>query len=280
MMEILTDLAQALGYGLLALLLCLLARLLYNINPARGRLDWKLLEQRNPAAALDAGGYFLATILALGGPISWAADSPLEGGFRAAAFGLFSLLLLNASMWAAELTYLRPLNLGGRIRDGYAGAGLLRASHEAALGLVILGATWGEQAGGMVAGVFWLFGQLLLGAAFTGYLRLAKFDLAGELERGNDAAAYSASGVTLALGFMAWCSLSGPFLGWGRSLFETALYYAAGAAGVAGFRWAADLALLPGATFRGEVLKGNSAVGLLDAGLTAGVAVLLTWCLI
>lgn len=279
MMETLTDLAQALGYGLLALLLCLLARLLYNINPVRGRLDWKLLEQKNPAAALDAGGYFLATILALGGPISWAADSPLEGGFRAAAFGLFSLLLLNASMWAADLTYLKPLRLGDRIKDGYPGAGLLRAAHELALGLVILGATWGE-AGGMIAGVFWLFGQILVGAAFLGYLKLAKLDLAAELEGGNDAAAYSAAGVTLGLGFMAWCSLSGPFLGWGRSLFDSALYYAAGAAGIAGFRWAADLVLLPGATFRGEVLKRNAAVGLLDAGLTVGVSVLLTWCLI
>ena len=279
MMETAYDILKSLGYGLLALLLCWLARLLYTVNPARGRLDWKLLEARNPAAALDAGGYFLAVILSLGGTISWAVESPVEGAFQTVAFGLYALLLLNASMWAADWTYLKDLKLAQRIKDGSIGAGLLRAAHEAALGLVILGASWGE-ADGMTISVFWLLGQLLLAAAVKLWFKAAKVDLAAELEKRNEAAAVSAAGVALGLGFMAWCSLSGEFLGWGRSIFDAVLYFAAGTAGIAGFRWAADLALLPGATFRQEVLKGNSAVGLLDAALTVGVAVLLTWCLI
>lgn len=279
MMETITDIMKSLGYGLLALLLCWLARQIYGVNPARGRLDWKLLELRNPAAALDAAGYFLAVILTLGGTISWAVASPVEGAFQTVAFGLYALLLLNASMWAADLTYLKDLKLAQRIKDGSTGAGLLRAAHDAALGLTILGASWGE-ADGMTISVFWLLGQLLLAAAVKLWFKAAKLNLAAELEKRNEAAALSAAGVVLGLGFIAWSSLSGEFLGWGRSLLDSAVYYAVGVAGIAGFRWAADLALLPGATFREEVLKGNAAVGLLDAGLTLGVAVMLTWCLI
>ncbi|MDD2804998.1 MAG: hypothetical protein PHV33_05550 [Elusimicrobiales bacterium] len=279
MMETAYDILKSLGYGLLALLLCWLARLLYTVNPARGRLDWKLLEARNTAAALDAAGYFIAVILTLGGTISWAVESPLEGAFQTVAFGLYALLLLNASMWAADQTYLKDLKLSQRIKDGSAGAGLLRAAHEAALGLTILGASWGE-ADGMTISVFWLLGQLLLGAAVKLWFKAAKVNLAAELEKRNEAAAVSAAGVALGLGFIAWSSLSGEFLGWGRSLLDSVVYYAVGVAGIAGFRWAADLALLPGATFREEVLKGNASVGLLDAGLTLGVSVLLTWCLI
>jgi uncharacterized membrane protein YjfL (UPF0719 family) len=279
MMETATDIMKSLGYGLLALLLCWLARVLYAVNPARGRLDWKLLTEKNPAAAIDAAGYFLAVILTLGGTISWAVASPVEGAFQTVAFGLYALLLLNASMWAADWTYLKDLKLSQRIKDGSTGAGLLRAAHEAALGLTILGASWGE-ADGMTISVFWLLGQLLLAAAVKLWFKAAKVDLAAELEKRNEAAAFSAAGVALGLGFIAWSSLSGEFLGWGRSLLDSVVYYAVGVAGIAGFRWAADLALLPGATFREEVLKGNAAVGLLDAGLTLGVAVLLTWCLI
>lgn len=280
MMETLADILKSLGYGLLSLLLCWLARLLYEVNPARGRLDWKLLSARNPAAALDAGGYFLAVILSLGGPISWASESFLGGALRAASFGLYALLLLNASMWAADQTYLKDLKLAQRIKDGSAGAGLLRAAHELALGLVILGASWGESGGMMMMSVFWLLGQALLAGAVKLHFAREKLDLSAELDKDNAAAALSAAGMIAGLGLIAWSSLSGPFLGWGRSVLETVVYYAAGAAGIGVFRWAADVFLLPGATFREEVLKGNFAVGVLDASLTAGMAVLLTWCLI
>lgn len=279
MIETFSDILKSAGYGLLALALCWLARLLYAVNPARGRLDWRLLSEKNSAAALDAGGYFFAVILSLGGPISWASGSFGRGLLEAAGFGLFALLLLNASMWAADKTYLKDLGLPARVKAGSPGAGLVRAAHETALGLVILGASWGEAGGILVMSVFWLLGQLLLAAAVKLYFKAGRFDLAGELDKENLAAAFSAAGVIAGLGLIAWEALSGPYLGLGQSVFDTVLYYAAGALGIAAFRWAADFALLPGATFRAEVLKGNAAVGALDAALTAGAAVLLTWCL-
>ena len=279
MIETFSDILKSAGYGLLALALCWLARLLYTVNPARGRLDWRLLAEKNHAAALDAGGYFFAVILSLGGPISWASGSFSQGLLEAAGFGLFALLLLNASMWAADKTYLKDLGLPARVAAGSPGAGLVRAAHEVALGLVILGSSWGEAGGILMMSAFWLLGQLLLAAAVKLYFKAGRFDLAGELDKGNLAAAFSAAGVITGLGLIAWEALSGPYLGLGRSVFDTVLYYAAGAAGIAAFRWAADFALLPGATFRAEVLKGNAAVGALDAALTAGAAVLMTWCL-
>lgn len=279
MMETLVDISKSLGYGLAAMALCWLARLVYAVNPARGKLDWQLLSAKNPAAAVAAGGYFLAVIISLGGPISWASGSFAQGALDALGFGLFGLLLLNASMWAADKTYLKDLALDQRIKEGSLGAGLLRAAHETALGFVILGASWGEAGGLLIMSAFWLLGQLLLAAALKIYFKAARLDLAAELDKNNTAAAFSAAGITAGLGLISWSALSGPFLGWGASALATAAYYAAGAAGIAFFRAAADLVLLPGATFRAEVLKGNLAVGVLDAALTAGIAVLLTWCL-
>lgn len=279
MMETLVDILQSLGYGLLAMALCWAARLLYNLNPARSRLDWELLSSRNPAAAVDAGGYFFAVILSLGGPISWISGSFQKGALDALGFGAFALLLLNASMWAADKTYLKGLNLNRRIQMSSLGAGVLRAAHEAALGLIILGASWGEAGGIVTMTCFWLLGQLMLAAAVTIYLKRSKLNLSVELDNGNIAVAFSAGGIIAGLGLLNWEALSGPFLGWGRSILDSVTYYAVGALGLAAFRAAADFVLLPRATFRNEVLKANAAVGVLDASLTLGIAVLLTWCL-
>lgn len=279
MTETLSDILRSLGYGLTALALCWLARLVYTLNPARQKPGLKPLSAGSPAEAVGAGGYFLAVILSLGGPISWAADSFLAGAAAALGFGALAVVLLNASIWAADKTYLRRLGLGKRVEEGSLGAGLLRAAHEVALGMVILGASWGDSGGIMVMTSFWLLGQLLLAAAVTIYFKASRFSLAGELDKHNTAAALSAAGMIAGFGLIAWSALSGPFLGWGRSIADTAVYYAAGALGITAFRAAADLVLLPGATFRGEVLKGNAAAGVLDASLTLGLAVLLTWCL-
>lgn len=279
MMETIVDILKSLGFGLLAMALCWVARLLYNLNPARGKLDWQLLATRNPAAAVSAGGYFFAVIISLGGPISWASESFQKGALEALGFGLYALALLNASMWAADKTYLKGLNLERRIQMSSLGAGVLRAAHEVALGLIILGASWGEAGGIVTMTTFWLLGQLMLAAAVMIYFKSSKLDLAGELDKGNLAAAFSAGGIVTGLGLLNWEAISGPFTGWGSSVLLSVVYYAVGALGLAGFRAAADLMLLPRATFREEVLKANTAVGVLDASLTVGIAVLLTWCL-
>lgn len=281
MTETLLDILKSLGYGLAALALCWLARLVYTLNPAAKKSGAAPLAAGSPAEAAGAGGYFLAVILSLGGPISWAAESFLEGAAVALGFGALAVVLLNASIWAADKTYLRRLRLEKRVAGGSLGAGLLRAAHETALGLVILGASWGDNGGVMVMLSFWLLGQVLLGAAVTIYFKASGFDLGGELDKGNTAAALSAAGMLAGFGLIAWSALSGPFLGWGRSILDTAAYYAAGALGITAFRAAADFVLLPGATFRGEILKGNGnvAAGVLDASLTVGMAILLTWCL-
>ncbi|MCX5785746.1 MAG: hypothetical protein NTX59_08645 [Elusimicrobia bacterium] len=282
MTEMLNHILKSLGYGLMAIALCYLARLIYRLNPARGKLDWQLLSSKNPAAAIGAGGYFLAVIISLGGPISWVSESFRQGALEVIGFGALALALLNASMWMADRTYLKSLRLDARINKGSTGAGLLRAAHEIALGLVILGASWGDAGGIWVMVSFWGLGQLLLAAAIKLYFTLAKLDLAAQLDKNNTAAAISAAGIMIGFGFIAWAALSGPFLGWIRSTAETAAYYAAGTLGLLIFRAAADLALLPGATFRAEVMKepGNRAVGVMDASLTIGIAILMTWCLI
>lgn len=77
-------------------------------------------------------------------------------------------------------------------------------------------------------------------------------------------------------------AISGPFLGWGRSTFESADYFAFGFAALLGARWLADAWLFSKATFNDEIFKNtppNRAAGILDALVFIGASVLLGWVL-
>lgn len=283
MTEIIMDILKSAVYGFIAIALCYLAGLIHRINPVRGRIDWQILSSKNPAKAVTSSGYFLSVIISLGGPISWASDSFAQGMADVLGFGIAALLLLNISMWLADKTYLKGLHLDNRINKGSISAGLIRLSHEISLGMVILGASWGDTGGIWVMCCFWLLGQILLAASIKFYFAIAKIDMPAQLDRNNTAAAISAAGIVLGLGLIAWESISGPFLGWLRGISESIIYYIAGALGIFVFRAIADLILLPGATFKNEILKkpqGNIPVASLDASLTIGISILLTWCLI
>ena len=234
----------------------------------------------NPAQALSSGAYYLAALLCLGGPLSWASDSLGRGLVEAAAFGAMALVLLNASLLAAERTYLSGWRLGEGVARGSLEAGLAEAAHSLALGLVIMGASWGEAGGPGVMLYFWALGQLFLWLALAAYTRLFKLDALAHIAAGSLPAALSLAGAVIAFGNVVRAAISGPYLGFARSTLESAAYFGLGFGALLGGRWLADLLLFPDATFHGEIFraeKPNLPAAVLDALLFIGLSALFGW---
>ncbi|HNW43296.1 MAG TPA: DUF350 domain-containing protein [Elusimicrobiales bacterium] len=282
MFEFIYPPAKAAAYLLIGIGLC------YAGKKIRARfLQWKntdagISSGGNSAQAVSSGAYYLAVLLSLGGPISWASDPFWLGLFEASVFGLLAVLLLTLSVLIAEKTYLLKWKLAAGVRAGDAGAGLAEGAHYIALGLMILGASWGDSGGPGVMLWFWLLGQVFLGLALAAYLKIFRLDMPEHLGKGNFPAALSMAGAVIAFGNLARAAVSGPFLGWVRSTLESAGYFAFGFAALLGARWLADAWLFPKATFNEEIFKKtppSQAAGILDALLFIGVSVLLGWVL-
>jgi uncharacterized membrane protein YjfL (UPF0719 family) len=237
---------------------------------------------RSEAMAIDYGAYYLAVLLCLGGAVSWASKDPAHGLPEALGFGLLAVLLLNASVLLAERTYLARWKLAEKIEAGHTGAALAEGAHYIALGLLILGASWGDSGGPAVMVCFWLLGQLFLWAALEAYLKIFRIDMPAQLEKGNLPAALSMAGSVVGFGNIARASVAGPFLGWGRSLPEAAGFFVFCFAALLGARWLADLWLFPDATFNKEIFgsaEPNKPAAVLDAMLFVGISVLLGWAI-
>ena len=227
-------------------------------------------------------GDAVGSLLSLGGPVSWASPSPALGFTEALLFGLLAVLLLNASVLIAERTYLKSWKLAERIKAGDTGAALAEGAHYIALGLLIMGASWGDSGGPLVMLYFWLLGQLFLWAALAAYLKLFRVDMPAHLEKKNFPAALSMAGAVIAFGNVVRASISGPFLGWGRSTLDAAAFFVFGFAALQGARYLADLLLFPDATFNKEIFgssKPNRPAAILDALLFIGASALLGWAL-
>lgn len=279
MSEFIEFAVKAAGYIIIGIGLCYAGKKIRARFPQWKNTDAGIISGGNDALALSSGAYYLAVLLSLGGPISWASDSLGDGLLEALLFGLLAVLLLNASVLLAEKTYLAGWKLPAGVKRGELGAGLAEGAHYLALGLLIMGATWGDSGGPGVMLFFWLLGQVFLGLALTVYLKLFRLDVRGQLA-GNLPAGFSMAGAVIAFGNVVRAAISGPFLGWGRSTLEAAAYFAFGFAALLGARWLADAWLFPKATFNEEIFgktPPNRAAGILDALLFIGVSILLGW---
>ncbi|OGS11434.1 MAG: hypothetical protein A2234_04920 [Elusimicrobia bacterium RIFOXYA2_FULL_58_8] len=268
------------AYLIIGIGLCYAGKRIRARFPQWKTADAGILSGGNLALALSSGGYYLAILLSLGGPISWASDSLWLGLLEAVVFGALAVLLLNASHLIAEKTYMSSWNLARGLKNGSVECGLVEAAHYVALGLMILGASWGDAGGPGIMLYFWLLGQVFLALALAGYLRIFRLDIQGELGRGNFPAALSIAGGIIAFGNLVRTAISGPFLGFARSTLESTGYFGFGFAALLGARWLADAWLFPKATFNDEIYKHappNKAAGIIDALVFIGVSILLGW---
>ena len=273
---------KAAAYILLGMVLCYAGKRIRSLFGEWRNTDQGIVSGRNSALALSAGSYYLAILLSLGGPISWASDRLWPGIGEALVFGLLAVVLLNVSMLIAEKTYLGAWKLAGGLQRGDLSSGVAEGAHYISYGLMIMGASWGDSGGPFVMLYFWFVGQVMLGAAVKAYFRFSPFNIQDHVGKGNFPVALSMAGAVIAFGNIARASISGPFLGWMRSTAEGAGYFAFGLAALLGARYLADAWLFPKATFNDEIFKStppNQAAGILDALLLIGVSALLGWAL-
>ena len=281
MSEFLFSALRSAGYIVIGVALCYAAKRIRGLLPLWRGADAGIVSGGSDAMALSYGAYYLAVLLSLGGPISWASDSLLLGFLEAALFGLLAVLLLNASVLIAEGTYLKGWKLAEGVKAGNVGAALAEGAHYLALGLVIMGASWGDSGGPGVMLYFWVLGQLLLWAALAAYLKIFRLDLKAQLEKKNLPAALSMAGGVIAFGNIVRASISGPFLGVARSTLDALAFFVFGFAALLGARWLADLWLFPKATFNAEIFgaRPNRPAATLDALIFIGASALLAWAL-
>ena len=282
MSEFLSSAALSAGYIFIGMVLCYLGRKVRGLLPRWRGGEAGMVAGKSEAMAIDYGAYYLAVLLSLGGAVSWASKDPARGLTEAAGFGMLAVLLLNVSVLLAERTYLARWKLAERIKAGDTGAALAEGSHYIALGLLILGASWGDSGGPAVMVCFWLLGQLFLWAALEAYLKIFRIDMPAQLENKNFPAALSMAGSVIGFGNIVRASIAGPFLGWGKSMLEAAAFFIFGFATLLAARWLADLWLFPDATFNKEIFGStspNKPAAVLDAMLFIGISVLLGWAI-
>lgn len=263
----------ALGLGLCAAGKAVLRR--------RLRVDEELLVRDNLAAALPVGAFYLAVLLALGGPLT----APSSGSLGADALGTFAwglaaLAAVLAGDALSRRTLFASLDVESELKRGNLSVGLVAAGAHAANGLVALGALAGDGGGPLPALVFWAYGQLWLALAARALPLLLRARLHHELRRDNRAAALAFMGALIGVGNITRIAVGGPFEGWSVGFAEATGYAAAGLALQFLVAELADRALLPGVTIRSSVIDAPKvAVGAVLALFHVGASILVGWAL-
>lgn len=273
---------DALVFLALCVLLVWLGKLVFGLFHPWARVDREVTARDNVAFAIPLGGYYLGILIVVGAPLS----SPSRGSLPwdavlVAGWGILAVLLLNVASVASRRVLFRGLDLGREVQRGHMATGVVLAGSHVANALLILGAL-SDEGGLLPAGVFWIYAQVLLEGAAVAFFRVVRYDVVDELARDNRAVAFVVAGVLVAMGNVLRMSVTGPFEGWAAGFSATTAYAAAGLALLFVARWLTDWLLLPGVTFRDEVVEQsvpNVGVGYLEAIFYVGASLLVGWSL-
>jgi uncharacterized membrane protein YjfL (UPF0719 family) len=244
-----------------------LAQRLYQLVFRRINLNEELFVRDNVAAAVALAGYFLGVLLALGGVIPGGEDVTLVDLFyRGGAVILFMLL----GAFISERCILRRCDCFKEIcNDRNLGAGFVEAGTHVANGLLLSSALAGDSGSWAAALVSWLVGMLVLALVARLYPRLARFDVYGEIQaRNNAAAGLALAGFLVGAGNILRTSFAGDFTGWQQSLPQYAITLVVCFLLLGIVRWLTDLILVPGVTLSSEIAEQsvpNIGAGLMEA---------------
>jgi len=244
-------------------------------------VDDELFRRDNAAVGLPVGAFYLAVLIALGGPLSASSSgSLLRDALGTLAWGAAALASILAGEWIARRTLFAGIELESELKKGNLSAGLVAAGSHAANGMVTLGAFAGDGGGALPAFVFWLYGQIWLAFAAKTLPLIMRAKLSHELRRDNRAAALAFTGALLGAGNIVRIAVGGAFEGWSVGVAEATTYAASGLALQFLVAELADRALLPGATLRSELVESpKPAVGAVLALFHLGASILVGWAL-
>jgi uncharacterized membrane protein YjfL (UPF0719 family) len=273
---------DALVFLAVCFLLAWVGKLVYGWFHAGARVDREVTARDNLAFAVALGGYYLGILIVVGGPLS----SPSRGSLAwdavlVAGWGALAILLLNVAALVSRRVLFGGFDVNDEVRRGHLASGIALAGSHVANALLVLGAL-SDEGGLLPAAVFWIYGQVLLEVCAVAFVRVVRYDVADELRRDNRAVGFVLAGVLVAIGNVLRLSITGPLAGWAPGLVATTSYAVAGLGLLFAARWLTDWLLLPGVTFREEVVEQsipNVGVGYLEAVFYVGASLLIGWSL-
>jgi len=247
-----------------------LAQHLYQLVFRRIHLNEELFVRENVAAAVALAGFFLGVLLALSGAASGVQATGLESLPALFAHGGAVIVFMLLGAFISERLILRRCDCYGEIcTHRNLGAGFTEGGTHVANGLILSSALAGDSGSWLAGVVCWIASMLVLAAAARLYPVVARFDVYGEIQNRNNAAAGLAlSGFLVGTGNILRISFASDFSGWRTSLPEYALTLVVCLLLMALVRWLADLILVPGVTLSGEIAERsipNIGAGLIEA---------------
>lgn len=274
---------ESLAYIALAFALCYAGKHLYPKFHGKLQLDNELTSKDNLAFAIPLGSYYLAIMLAMGGPLSGSgAGHFLKDLGLTTLWGAAALLLLLISQKIMARVFFPALSLDEEIvNKGNAAAGILSGAAYISCALLLLGATAGDRSI-VVALVFWAVILAMEIGAGLAFVRLARYKLKEEILRCNSALALSVAGMLVGVALILKMSVTGDFQGWSSAFTGTIEYALSGTVLLYAVMNVVDWLLLPGVTISGEIIGQkvpNVGVGLLTGLFYIGISFLVIWVL-
>jgi len=228
-------------------------------------------ENSNGGIGLRRGGLYLAIAIGMLGTVTAPsmAHSFLGDILAVALDGMFVLVFVMTARIIFDAVVIHDLDNDQAIKDGNKAVGFVEAGGYIATGVIAFSSFHGEGGPWYSSLVFFVLGQVVLLAMVRAYEVFAPFNAVEEVYRGNEAAGLLLGGMMVAIAFMLYGAISGPFTGWLADLTSFALSAAAGIVlMIFVINKYVDQLFLPGTDIRTEVVRDRNV-----AAITVVVAV-------
>ena len=204
-MEYLINLAQALSYVIIAMVILL------SINKLTA------MKTRTMALAFRQGGLFLGSALALYGVLHGYSRGYFEDLQLIAFYGIFSTLGIFLSLYINNKIILPRINNTESIAKNNVAVGLTEFGTTLGTGFIMMGAMTGDGSL-LTAVVFFLLGQVMLVAIAYVYEYITPYNVVNAVSNNNVSAGIMLGGVQIAMGILLSHAVSGDFVNWTQDL--------------------------------------------------------------
>ena len=266
------------AYFVAAVMTLALARILLGLTTPI-KVDDELSDKDNPAFGPSLVGYYLAVLIVFIGATSGDIEDLKTESVPVImamdlAWVLGGIIFLNLSRALLDMVVLRKFSTRKEIvEDRNVGVGALEFGTYMSSALIIAGALHGQGGSVITALAFWGLGQVTLLIFALLYQVLVPYDLHHELEADNAPAGVAYAGNMIAAAVVLMRGLGGDFVSWTENLTTFGFYVAVAVVLVFVGRYIIDLLLLPGRTFKEEIVDDrNINVGYLEGGVLVGLA--------
>ena len=212
----------------------------------------------NTASGIRMAGLFFAIGIGLSGVFAGGSHGFLEDLKLSVIYGILLVIATQVALWVNDAAILPSVDNSDEVGKGNVAVALVEFGGMMATGLIGRGAVMGEHGGWTTFVVFFVLGQAALVALVFAYekLKLKRFSLVREVDRGNVAAGILLGGKLWAYGLILAAAVAGNFTGWGHDLVAFATTALAGFVFLYVADWAVDRYIVTDFTAQ-EIVEGR-----------------------